>query len=207
MRSIRWLVLVGLLSFLQVACFSGGAPEVSSPPLSNAQQQNVHPDPVTLGARPASTPPVTKGVSSPKNVTPNIGRKVGFLTTCNATLKPGQSVRQTLSVRIPSVPAKADIMFVLDLTGSMGGELSNAKRNSINIMNRVASLIKDVRFGVASHMDYPGRFNSCGYNSNYGSSGRDYPYRLDRSITSNRSSVSSGINGLRLGSGSDGPES
>jgi hypothetical protein len=126
----------------------------------------------------------------------------------SATLKEGESVTEHKVLTLPAdiTPPKADILFALDLTGSMGGELSNAKSNSINIMNALAGLIGDAQFGVVSHMDYNGYFSACGYSARFGG-GSDYPYSLDQSITANITDVSNAISGLVLGSGYDGPES
>jgi hypothetical protein len=123
----------------------------------------------------------------------------------DVVLRPGQTYSQTLKAKISGNPSKGDVMFILDLTGSMGGVLNTAKANSINIMNALRGLIPDTNFGAISHMDYPGFFSSCGYSATYGFFG-DYPYRLDANITSNLSIVASGINGMVLGSGADGPE-
>lgn len=131
-----------------------------------------------------------------------------LVSPISATLMPTQSISQTLTASISGSPALGDLMFILDLTGSMGDELNNAKNNSINIMNAVRGLIPDTNFGLMSHMDYPGFYNYCGYSATYGflSSG-DYPYSLDVPLTNNINSVSSGLNMLSLGFGNDAPES
>lgn len=121
------------------------------------------------------------------------------------TLRPGQTYTQTLKAKIAGNPSKGDVMFILDLTGSMGGVLSTAKANSINIMNALRGLIPDTNFGAISHMDYPGFYSSCGYAASYGTF-VDYPYRLDANITSSLIQVASGINEMTLGNGFDGPE-
>ncbi len=118
---------------------------------------------------------------------------------------PGTAVDSAL-LGVPSAYACADVMFLFDLTGSMSGELSYAQANAHAIMDSLRSSIPDVRFGVASHMDYPRAYNYCGYSATYGSSG-DYPYRLDRPLTHDTASVRSAIYSLSIGYGSDGPES
>jgi len=124
-----------------------------------------------------------------------------------ATMIPGESVWDNKTIIMDDIPiGKLDVMFLFDLTGSMSGELSNAKSGSITIMNGIRSEIADSNFGVASFMDYPGYYSFCDYSTTYGSSG-DYPWSLDQDITSDATAVSSAINGLSLGSGSDGPES
>jgi len=78
--------------------------------------------------------------------------------TVTETLAPGGSFTEakTLTVPLGWLPAKADIMFALDVTGSMGGEIANVQNNSVNIMNAVLAEIPDSRFAVMSHADYPG---------------------------------------------------
>ena len=90
-------------------------------------------------------------------------------TTLTAILKPGESVAEHKIGYVPGAPPVGELMFVLDLTGSMGGELANAKANSINIMNAIAGVIPNTRFGVISHMDYTGYYGGCGYSRRYGS--------------------------------------
>lgn len=126
--------------------------------------------------------------------------------TIDVTLMPEESHMEKLTGTISGAPSVADLMFIMDLTGSMAGELNNAKNNSINIMNSVRSVIPNTNFGLISHMDYPGAFSGCGYSATYGVS-TDYPYRLDVNITSNIDNVSTGLNSLTLGSGFDFPES
>lgn len=123
-----------------------------------------------------------------------------------ATLRGGESVSQLNTAVIPGAPPMGDLIFCLDLTGSMNGVLSNAKANSINIMNKVRSVIPDTHFAVMSHMDYVGVYSGGGYSNTYGMAGLDYPYRLDRALTGDLDSVAAGIQALKLGSGADGPE-
>lgn len=124
-----------------------------------------------------------------------------------ATLRPEESHTQTLTGKINGAPSTGDVMFTLDLTGSMGGVLNTAKVNSINIMNALRGLIPDTNFGAISHMDYPGSFSGCGYSNEYGCiTCGDYPYRLDANLSSDLTNTANGINAMVLGNGSDGPE-
>jgi|GEM_PF-1373456 len=129
-----------------------------------------------------------------------------------ATLKPGDCITEHKTLILPKdvTPPKGDILFTMDLTGSMWQELANVKTNSVAIMNAVRTLIPDSYFGVVSHMDYPGRYSACNYSSQYGSGGApyfDYPYKLGQAITGNTPAVVSAINALPQGAGADGPES
>lgn len=127
--------------------------------------------------------------------------------TFSATLAEGESVDEIKEGYIMGAPPLGDVMFCMDLTGSMGGELNNAKVNSVNIMNAVGAVISNTQFGVMSHMDYVGDFASCDYFSTYGEADwGDYPYSLDQAITDNPTLVTAALNGLVLGSGYDGPE-
>ncbi len=120
---------------------------------------------------------------------------------------PGTAVDSAL-LGVPSAYACADIMLAFDLTGSMSGELSYAQANANAIMDSLMSSIPDVRFGVASHMDYPSSYNHCGYSSSYGSgSCGDYPYRLNLALTYDTAAVRVAVNALSTACGSDGPES
>ncbi|WP_342304107.1 PEF-CTERM sorting domain-containing protein [Methanolobus sp. ZRKC5] len=102
---------------------------------------------------------------------------------------------------------RADIVFSFDLTGSMGDVLSTAKSNAVDIMTAVDSEVPDAQFGVVSYMDDVDQYNSFGYSNTYGVASRgDYPYNMDNAITNNKAAISSAINGLSLGYGSDGPE-
>jgi len=126
------------------------------------------------------------------------------------TLVPGESIWDNKTIITDEIPiGKLDVMFLFDLTGSMGGVISSAKASAIDIMNDIRSNISDSAFGVGSFMDYPD-FDPdgyCGYYSTYGSSsGGDYPWNLDQDVTLDTTVVSTSINGLSLGYGADGPE-
>ena len=116
----------------------------------------------------------------------------------STTLAPGESVSETKTVVIPELPAKADIVFCFDLTGSMGPLLAAAQAGALSIMSQLDSTGVDIHYGVISHMDYP--FFPYGVES-------DYPYRLDQALTTDNDAVSSTINGLTIGNGWDSPES
>jgi len=128
--------------------------------------------------------------------------------TLFVTLNAGEAVVEDKLLHIPSCvpPRIADILFVLDLTGSMEEELLNVKLNAIDIMAELRDLIPDTHFGVISHMDYVGYYDFCQYSNEYGVYG-DYPYSLDQPITSDMSAVQNAINSLALGAGADAPES
>jgi uncharacterized protein YegL len=129
--------------------------------------------------------------------TPTPTATVTCTPVLEATLCPGQSIHETKYIFIPPAPGRADVLFAFDTTGSMGGVLSSAKTNAVNIMNNLAALIPDIQFGVVDLRDYP--------ISPYGESG-DWAYQLRQAITSNRTAVQTAINATSHGGGNDYPE-
>lgn len=109
---------------------------------------------------------------------------------------------------------KADIIFAIDLTGSMGGEIAVVKTEAISIMDSLAARIADVQFGLVSFMDYVGTYSTTEpgsvpetYTARYGySPSGDYPYLLDQGLTTDTTDMANDINALTLGSGADGPQ-
>jgi hypothetical protein len=129
-----------------------------------------------------------------------------------AVLFPGQSTNTSASVTLPSLPPAADVLFSFDVTGSMSGVLETAKANAISLMNSLEATGVSFHFGVSSFGDYPAAYDSCGYADTYGTNGftgypSDYPYRLDRAMTTNLTAVSAAINTLQITPGMDWPES
>ncbi|MCA9609527.1 MAG: VWA domain-containing protein [Myxococcales bacterium] len=104
----------------------------------------------------------------------------------------------------------ADVYFLMDTTGSMGGELSNLRSGLTSgsyisgcgggIIGAIRCTIPDAWFGVGHHDDYP-----------YGSYGSSYwgdtVYRNHQDISASVSAAQTAVNGLSLHGGSDGPES
>ena len=94
---------------------------------------------------------------------------------------------------------QADVYFLLDTTGSMGGEQAQLRSSlSSFIVPEVAARIRDVEFGVGRLDDVP--------ISPYGS-GADVAYEHVHEISGDIASVQSGIDLMGSGSGDDGQES
>ena len=116
------------------------------------------------------------------------------------------------------LPDKVDIVFSIDLTGSMGGEINRVKteiETIINNLRTIASPSTDFKFGVVSYEDYAGVFDSrsCGstYQATYGAIGTkpggDAAFRIDQALTADSALVASTTRGLVIGWGADGPQS
>lgn len=89
---------------------------------------------------------------------------------------------------------RADVVFVLDSTGSMGPTLSTLADQFSTVVEEVSALIPDTAFGVATFQDY----NYPGLGG-----GTDKPFKLYQQVTSSLSGVQASLNGLAPGGGGD----
>lgn len=125
-------------------------------------------------------------------------------STLDISLNPGGSFKELKSVTTDQIRG-LDVLFVIDVSGSMGDELSKVKDSIEDIIDGISSEFQDSVFGVATFIDYPRYYSCCGYNRQYGLS-YDYAWRLEVDITKDKSAVSSKVKSLRTGSGFDIPE-
>jgi hypothetical protein len=96
-----------------------------------------------------------------------------------------------------AVPA-LDVMFDMDTTGSMGGEIETLQSSLTGtVIPGIRDQVTNSQFGAASVRDFPV--------GSYGGSG-DQPFQLLQAITSNASAVQSAVNGMSAGGGGDTPE-
>jgi hypothetical protein len=106
----------------------------------------------------------------------------------------------------------ADVYFLIDTTGSMGGPISNVQSSLTTIAAQLQMRIRDLQMGVGFHRDFP--FPGCDpfdftcltASENYGNLGDD-AYENVQDITADLSAVQTGLNSLVAGGGADGPES
>ena len=72
------------------------------------------------------------------------------------TLNPGDTFDETITVTIPknAGPARADIYFLADTTGSMGGILNAVQVGANNILAALNGLGADLVFGVGNYRDF-----------------------------------------------------
>lgn len=102
----------------------------------------------------------------------------------------------------------ADVYFLMDTTGSMGGELTRLSTDLTSgtfisgcaggVIGAIRCTIPDAYFGVGFHDDYP--------YGGYGSPG-DIVYRNTLDITASVSAAQAAVNTLTIHGGDDGPES
>jgi hypothetical protein len=136
----------------------------------------------------------------------------GFVTpdTVVADIKAGDTENDVLHVALPAKPAKGDVVFIFDATGSMGTQIASAKANALTIMNNVRLSVPDTNFGVGSFTDYPHTYTAAqnyGYANDYGYSAYgDYAWQKDQDLTTSTAAVQAAINGLSIKSGGDTPQ-
>lgn len=101
--------------------------------------------------------------------------------------------------------SQADVVFAMDTTGSMGGEINNLKTSLVSLIGTIRTDVPDTGFAVSGYDDFP--------TSPYGDAGSgDQPFYLRHrvmttSTAAGLSSVQSAVNGLTTHYGADGPES
>jgi len=122
-------------------------------------------------------------------------------------LEPGESVEVVKTVTTPTLAPKADVVIAMDLTGSMGGELTNLKSEVSNIITALAAESTDLNVGIVSFMDYPGYYSYGGYSSTYGSASYgDYAFSVDYPVGNDFAAADAAVSAMSLGYGADGPE-
>jgi hypothetical protein len=196
-RKFKWLcillVVMGLVAAIPTV--AGERPQRDDAHYNTGEAEGYHPTVPEQAFPPYEEPqmPMNGATLDPPNV--------------NVTLAPGQIFEEHKVLHMPAypVPPKADILFVIDLTGSMSEELENVKLSAVAIMNAIRGMVPDTYFGVISHMDYLGLFDYCQYQQIYGS-GPDYPYNLGQGLTGDMNAVQTAINALVMGRGEDGSE-
>ena len=99
---------------------------------------------------------------------------------------------------------RADVYFLVDTTGSMGGAIMNVK-NSLRdvIVPAINGAIADAVMGVGDYRDYA---ETPDEPATYGDPG-DWTFRSRQSMTADVTAVAAGLMMLRPGGGGDEPES
>jgi hypothetical protein len=69
-------------------------------------------------------------------------------------LAPGRQTTVPVTVSIPSSLSKVDVLFLFDMTGSMGGVIDANKANANQIMNHILAQSPNTAFGAAYFDDY-----------------------------------------------------
>jgi hypothetical protein len=113
-----------------------------------------------------------------------------------------------------AIPA-LDVFFLMDTTGSMGGEISNLQAAITGtVIPGIQSAVANSQFGVGALEDFPIDPYGNIHGSDCGStdSSPDQPFKLRQAITSNGTAVATAVAGLStgpdtpIGCGQDWPE-
>lgn len=114
-------------------------------------------------------------------------------------LRPGESATVSQSMTVPALPPKLDFVLLMDATGSMTGEINNAKSGAGIFFDAVRADSPDSAFAVASFEDYP--------YSTYGNGpALDRPYRRLSDLTAQKVTWQTAVNSIVLRNGGDTPE-
>jgi hypothetical protein len=127
-------------------------------------------------------------------------------TYFEATISPGEAATLGLQVRTGATPVpRIDVVFVIDITGSMSEEIDVVQSEAETIMNDIRELVPDSYFGLATFSDYPGTYSYPGYSHEYGASG-DSPWTANQQPTGNTSLVEGELAAIETRDGRDHPE-
>jgi len=116
---------------------------------------------------------------------------------------PGDSAPLTFATDI----VQADVFFLVDTTGSMGGLINNLQSSLASTITSVTGSIPSTAVGVAGFEDYPvaGGFFGLGFGD---AACGDVPFYLTQRVTTDITAAQAGVDvlDLPLGCGSDTPE-
>ncbi|HBQ13675.1 MAG TPA: VWA domain-containing protein, partial [Myxococcales bacterium] len=101
-------------------------------------------------------------------------------------LPPGGMARTDVLQFDPQI-RRADVLFLVDTTGSMGGEINNLQTSLTSLVGSIRGIIPDTAFGVARTDDFP----TAGYGA-----GLDRPFELEQRVTTDMAAITAGVNRL-----------
>jgi len=113
----------------------------------------------------------------------------------SSTLDIGEAVKVAKTVFTTAGSSLVDFLFLADNTGSMGGVINSVKNTSTALLTSLNATYADAHFSVARYFGDPSEGD--GFNG---------AYDVLTPLTSNTSSVTSGINAWFAGGGGDFPE-
>ncbi|HJL24453.1 MAG TPA: MXAN_6577-like cysteine-rich protein [Polyangiaceae bacterium LLY-WYZ-15_(1-7)] len=156
-------------------------------------------DPDTDGDGESDGVEITGG-SDPLDPDDSVGGGGGFTFDL-----PADGMDRTDTLQFEPRIQRADVLFLVDTTGSMGGEIDNLQASLASVVTDVRAVIADTAFGVARFDDFP----TAGYGSASCNGERDLPFELEQRITTDMGAITSGVDALDmpLHCGNDGPES
>jgi len=109
--------------------------------------------------------------------------------TLSASVTPGQCLSEKKQLFFPPAVPFADVMFSLDLSGSMGQELNQVKSNIAEVYNEMTQIIPSLAFGLASFADAGACWTDAACGRDVCGGGVDF--MLDLPLTTDISTVES----------------
>ncbi|MBB6404738.1 Mg-chelatase subunit ChlD [Arthrobacter sp. AZCC_0090] len=94
----------------------------------------------------------------------------------------------------PTSSTPIDLVFVIDSTGSMGGEIAGVQNNVVQLANTISTTTSSYRLALVDYKDDP-------------ANGSAYQSRLDVPFTTDLTSFTTGVNSIIAAGGGDTPES
>jgi Mg-chelatase subunit ChlD len=141
--------------------------------------------PLVSGETPPAEP--TAGATSPPP-TPIVQR----LSAC-----PERPAQLDLAVTVPSAPPRADVLIVVDTTGSMESLLSTIRQRVADIRAALSGASGDVAVGLMDVRDFP--YGGAGL-------GTDWPWLLRAPVSTDPALLEAAAADLWSGGGGDAPE-
>ena len=129
-----------------------------------------------------------------------------LLPPTQIALKAKESFTLHFSGQAIGAPQKADVVIMMDLTGSMRDALFRLQTEAEEVISGIQNIIPEARFGLVSHHDYFGEFSGCGTTWN-NKIGPDNPYSLNVPVTEDTNAFIDKLYQLEIGYGGDPAES
>ncbi|GEM_PF-330707 len=121
------------------------------------------------------------------------------------SLPPDAAEKNDTLVFVPAV-SKLDVVFNMDTTGSMGGEVTNLREKIKDyIIPEIRKRVSNSGFGITRFDDFP--TNGYGYHYLNGTYYNDVPFIVYGEISTDADTVTANANKLSTHAGADGPES
>lgn len=98
-------------------------------------------------------------------------------------------VEDIVKLASASKSRRIDVVFIVDLTGSMSSNFRDIKYKLKELINLLPTNF-DIGFGLGTFVDYPGYYSSYGYAATYGSASYgDYAWKMNLDITTDRALI------------------
>jgi len=102
-----------------------------------------------------------------------------------------------------SGPKAADLVFVVDTTGSMNSDIAEVKNCIEDLVEDIKTNLTNFQLGLASYRDHAGSYSGCGYSATYGAP-NDWVFKLEQDLIRDTNAFIQAVKSLYSGGGSDG---